>query len=254
MRLKDKVAIITGSGRGMGRAVALKFAEEGACVVVNYLQSVESAQAVLKEITQKGGKAIGVKADISSILDRKRLLDETLREFGRLDVLVNNAGLELRVPLEEINEDDWIKVTKVNVMAPFFLSRDAFKIMEPQRNGKIINVTSLTGILPSATNIVYRVSKSALIHLTKCLALAFAPDVQVNGIAPGLMETQMKGSKELSAEEKQISSKRRPLKRLGTLSEIAHLFVYLASDDSRYITGEVINFDGGFSISTLMSN
>jgi 3-oxoacyl-[acyl-carrier protein] reductase len=250
MRLKDKVAIITGSGRGIGRATALRFAEQGACIVVNYLQSVESGKQVVEEIIRKGGKAIGVRADVSRKEDRKRLLDETLKEFKQIDILVNNAGLERGGSIDDITEEDWLRITEVNVMAPFFLSREAFKIMEKQRKGKIINVTSLTGILPSVSNIVYRVSKSALIHLTKCLALAFAPHIQVNGIAPGMMEHQMKGSGGFTPEERKARAQRRPLKRLGTLSEIADLFVYLASDESNYITGEVITFDGGFVIAS----
>jgi 3-oxoacyl-[acyl-carrier protein] reductase len=249
MKLKDKVAIVTGSGRGIGRAVALRFAEQGACVVVNYVQSVESGKQVVEEIIRQGGKAIGVRADVSREEGRKHLLDETLKEFKQIDILVNNAGLERGGSINDVTEEDWLRVAEVNIMAPFFLSREAFKIMEKQQKGKIINVTSTTGFLPNASNIVYRVSKSALIHLTKCLALAFAPHVQVNGIAPGMMEHPMKGSG-FTPEEREARAQMRPLKRLGTLSEIADLFVYLASDQSNYITGEIINFDGGFVIAS----
>jgi NAD(P)-dependent dehydrogenase (short-subunit alcohol dehydrogenase family) len=252
MRLQDKVTIITGGASGMGRVAARMFAAEGARVVVADV-TAPTAQAVVDEITNAGGRAIAVVADVSREPDAKRMVDETVAEFGRVDVLYNNAGImpEADHSVIDTSVEDWDRVMAVNVRGVFLACKYAIPRMVEQGSGSVINISSFVAILGcSSPQDAYTASKGAVLALTKSLAVQFAPKgVRTNAICPGPVETPMLMDWLVKDEEaKRIRLARNPTGRFGKPEEIVHMAIYLASDESRWTNGSAMVVDGGITV------
>lgn len=247
MKLKNKVALVTGAGRGIGKAIALEFAKEGANVIINYNKSKKEAEDVKNEIEKTGSKVIVIKADVSKKEEVEEMIEKTLNEFKRIDILVNNAGVISAAPLQELTEEDWDKIMDVNLKGVFLCSKAVSKIMMKQKSGKIINISSIYGSIFGAEYVMhYCASKAGVANLTKSLAQALAPHIQVNSISPGNIDTEMTRRAGDDFIKKVIE--KTPLKRLGKPEEIAKVAVFLASSDSDFITGQNIVVDGGLSL------
>lgn len=242
--LKDKVAIVTGGTRGIGRAIALKLADQGANIVINYRNSDKEAEELKAILEEKGVKVLTVKCDISNFEDSKNLMDKCKEVFGKIDILVNNAGITKDTLIMRMKEEDFDNVIDVNLKGTFNCAKHASAIMLKQRFGKIINMTSVVGIAGNAGQVNYAASKAGVIGLTKSLAKELGSrGITVNTVAPGFINTDMTAS--LSEKVKEEASKNIPLKRLGDPEDVANLVGFLASDAANYITGQVINVDGG---------
>lgn len=242
--LKDKVAIVTGGTRGIGRAIALKLADHGANIVINYRNSDKEAEELKGILEGKGVKVLTVKCDISNFEDSKNLMDKCKEVFGKIDILVNNAGITKDTLIMRMKEEDFDNVIDVNLKGTFNCAKHASAIMLKQRFGKIINMTSVVGIAGNAGQVNYASSKAGVIGLTKSLAKELGSrGITVNAVAPGFINTDMTAS--LSEKVKEEASKNIPLKRLGDPEDVANLVGFLASDAANYITGQVINVDGG---------
>ncbi|MDK0675447.1 3-oxoacyl-[acyl-carrier-protein] reductase [Clostridium perfringens] len=242
--LKDKVAIVTGGTRGIGRAIALKLADHGANIVINYRNSDKEAEELKVILEGKGVKVLTVKCDISNFEDSKNLMDKCKEVFGKIDILVNNAGITKDTLIMRMKEEDFDNVIDVNLKGTFNCAKHASAIMLKQRFGKIINMTSVVGIAGNAGQVNYAASKAGVIGLTKSLAKELGSrGITVNAVAPGFINTDMTAS--LSEKVKEEASKNIPLKRLGDPEDVANLVGFLASDAANYITGQVINVDGG---------
>ena len=242
--LKDKVAIVTGGTRGIGRAIALKLADHGANIVINYRNSDKEAEELKGILEEKGVKVLAVKCDISNFEDSKNLMDKCKEVFGKIDILVNNAGITKDTLIMRMKEEDFDNVIDVNLKGTFNCAKHASAIMLKQRFGKIINMTSVVGIAGNAGQVNYAASKAGVIGLTKSLAKELGSRGRtVNAVAPGFINTDMTAS--LSEKVKEEASKNIPLKRLGDPEDVANLVGFLASDAANYITGQVINVDGG---------
>jgi 3-oxoacyl-[acyl-carrier protein] reductase len=245
MRLKDQVAIITGSSRGIGKSVAEVFAQEGAKIVVNYNVSESGALAVVNEIQKKGGQAIPLKADVSSVEDVKHLIKTSVDKFGRIDILVNNAGVMFVDDFLEAKEDAWDKTMDVNLKGAYLCSKEVAPVMLRQKRGKIIMMSSNSGLYhPSAMRFVeYVTSKAGMNGLTKALALRLGPYITVNAICPGYIKTEMVAHDDSEIERKVIEET--ALRRFGTTEEVAAAAVFLASSEAEFITGELLIVAGG---------
>ncbi|MGV2641450.1 3-oxoacyl-[acyl-carrier-protein] reductase [Clostridium perfringens] len=242
--LKDKVAIVTGGTRGIGRAIALKLADHGANIVINYRNSDKEAEELKAILEEKGVKVLTVKCDISNFEDSKNLMDKCKEVFGKIDILVNNAGITKDTLIMRMKEEDFDNVIDVNLKGTFNCAKHVSAIMLKQRFGKIINMTSVVGIAGNAGQVNYAASKAGVIGLTKSLAKELGSrGITVNAVAPGFINTDMTAS--LSEKVKEEASKNIPLKRLGDPEDVANLVGFLASDAANYITGQVINVDGG---------
>ncbi|ELC8452909.1 3-oxoacyl-[acyl-carrier-protein] reductase [Clostridium perfringens] len=242
--LKDKVAIVTGGTRGIGRAIALKLADHGANIVINYRNSDKEAEELKAILEEKGVKVLTVKCDISNFEDSKNLMDKCKEVFGKIDILVNNAGITKDTLIMRMKEEDFDNVIDVNLKGTFNCAKHASAIMLKQRFGKIINMTSVVGIAGNAGQVNYAASKAGVIGLTKSLAKELGSrGITVNAVAPGFINTDMTAS--LSEKVKEEASKNIPLKKLGDPEDVANLVGFLASDAANYITGQVINVDGG---------
>jgi len=245
MRLKDKVALITGGGSGIGAAVARRFAQEGAKIAIGDVD-VEGAEKVAAEIKDAGGEALICKADVRKRDEVEAMVDHVLREYGRLDILINNAGVTRDSLCARMSEEDWNFVVDVNLKGTFLCSKAAFRPMRKQRYGKIVNTASVA-VRGNIGQVNYSASKAGIIGLTRTLALEFArAGICVNCIAPGFIETPM--TEGLPEKVKEEALKRIPLGRLGRPEEVANLHLFLASPESDYITGQVFFIDGGVSI------
>ena len=242
--LTEKVALITGASRGIGRAMALKFAQEGAAVAFTYLSSVEKGQALEAELRAFGVQAKGYRSDASDYKAADDLIAQVLADFGKLDILVNNAGITKDGLLMRMSEEQWDTVITVNLKSVFNLTKAAIKPMMKAKSGSIINLTSVVGIRGNAGQANYAASKAGIIGFTKSVALELGSrNIRSNAIAPGFIETEMTGEideKAVDAWKQQI-----PMKRGGQPDEVADCAVFLASDRSRYITGQVLQVDGG---------
>ena len=241
-RLTDRVAIITGASRGIGRAIALALATEGAKVVVNYASSSSAADEVVKAITDGGGSAIALQADVSKLEQVDALLKETLDKFGRVDVLVNNAGITRDTLLLRMKPEDWQAVIDLNLTGVFLCTRAVSKVMLKQRSGRIINIASVAGQMGNPGQANYSAAKAGVIGFTKTVAKELASrSITVNAVAPGFIATDM--TSELKSEE---ILKYIPLGRYGEPEEVAGMVRFLAADPAAaYITGQVFNVDGG---------
>jgi len=247
-RLSEKVAIITGGASGIGRATALLFAREGAAVAIGDVNQT-AGQQVVDEIVKAGGRAISECADVTSAADCRRLVVRAILEFGKVDILFNNAGIIRRATVMDLPEEDWDRVMTVNVKSIYLLSREVIPHMEKQGGGSIINTSSGWGVAAGAKAAVYCASKGAVVLLTKAMAIDHGPRIRVNCICPGDTDTRM-----LRAEAAQLGEEpgrfladaaKRPLGRVGTPEEVAQAVLYLASDASSFVTGTALVVDGG---------
>jgi 3-oxoacyl-[acyl-carrier protein] reductase len=245
MKLKDRVAIVTGAAKGIGKAVAWLFVREGAKVVLVDLEKAR-LEALQEEIRKKGGQALAVPCDVSKAPEVKQMAAQVQRVFGRIDILVNNAGIIRRGTIETVTEEDWDQVIAVNLKGPFNCSKAVVDIMKKQGCGKIVNVSSIAGKLGDITSAPgYGPSKAGLDALTKTLARQLAAyGIHVNGVAPHAIETEM--SAEWSPEKRKAIVDAIPLKRLGKPEDVAEAVLFLASDSAAFITGEIIDVNGGF--------
>ena len=245
-KLAGKVAVVTGASKGIGAGIAKSFAAEGASVVVNYASSKEGADRVVAEITAKGGKAIAVQGNVSKEADVVRLFAETKKAFGRLDVLVNNAGVYKFSPLEEINEEDFHWMYNTNVLGLLLSTREAAKLFGPE-GGSVINIGSAVSSLNSPTTAVYTGTKHAVDGVTRVLAKELgAKKIRVNSLNPGLVETE--GTQSfgiIGSDFEKGSVAQTPLSRTGQPEDIAKVAVFLASEDSGWVTGELLLASGG---------
>lgn len=242
--LKGKNTLVTGASKGIGRSVALRFAEQGANVAFTYLSSVEQGQALEEELKAKGVKAKGFRSDASDFAQAEKLINDVVAEFGTLDVLVNNAGITMDNLLLRMTEEMWDKVIAVNLKSCFNTVKAVAKPMMKQKGGSIINMTSVVGLKGNAGQANYAASKAGIIGFTKSIALELGSrGIRSNAIAPGFIETEMTGK----LDEKTVQSWRDaiPLKRGGRPEDVADACVFLASDMSTYISGQVIQVDGG---------
>ncbi len=246
MRLGDKVAIVTGSSKGIGRAIALEFGKEGAKVVTND-RKLKGSEKTADEIVANGGVAIAVRADVSKKKDVDRMIKQVVKRFGRIDVLVNNAGIVRFDPITKVSEKEWDKVLDVNLKGTFLCSQAVAKTMLKQKSGVIINIASIAGMVGFPQLAPYCASKGGIIELTRELAIELAPNkIRVNCIGPGAIDTDM--TKSIKEDKKSMKSylAKIPLARLGKPEEIAKAALFLASDDSSYMTGQAIFVDGGW--------
>lgn len=242
--LQNKTALVTGASKGIGRSIALKYAEQGANVAFTYLSSVEQGQALEAELAAKGVKAKGYRSDASDFAQADKLINDVIADFGSLDILVNNAGITMDNLLLRLNEEAWDRVINVNLKSCFNTVKAATKQMMKQKSGSIINMTSVVGLKGNAGQTNYSASKAGIIGFTKSVALELGSrGIRSNAIAPGFIETEMTGK----LDEKTVQGWRDaiPLKRGGTPEDVADACVFLGSDMSAYITGQVIQVDGG---------
>jgi 3-oxoacyl-[acyl-carrier protein] reductase len=247
MRLREKTALITGGGRGIGAATATLFAREGASVGIMDLRE-ESFRDILGQGKQLGLELKGFVGDVTEKEQVERVMGSFVHEFGRIDILVNNAGIAISRPFFEKTVDDWEKTLRVNLIGVFLCAQAAAKYMLEQKSGKIINISSIRGIEHCGREGVmdYSASKTALIGLTKTMAKELAPHINVNTVAPGHTKTEM--TKSLPEEVKRNMIEGSYLKRMAEPEEIAKAILFMASDDANFITGQVLLVDGGFSL------
>jgi 3-oxoacyl-[acyl-carrier protein] reductase len=245
MRLADRVAIVTGSSRGIGKAIAKLFAHEGARVVVNYSKSEKEALAVVDEIKREGGKAIHLQADVSKSDDVRRMVQRTVQELDGVDILVNNAGVHFAKDFFDITEDEWNRTIDVNLKGAYLCSKEVAPIMIKQKRGRIINISSNSGEYhQSAMRFVeYVVSKAGMNGLTRALALKLGPYVRVNAILPGYISTEMVAH--FTPEDEKMLMNETAVKRFGNVEDVAYAALFLASDESDFITGELMFVTGG---------
>ena len=247
MLLKNKVAIVTGGSRGIGKAIVLEFAKQGASVAFNFVKSEDKALALKKEIESFGGKALTFRQDVKDYNAIKVMVEGVRSHFGRLDIIVNNAGILRDKALMLMEEQDWEDVIATNLSGAFNLIRAAIVTFMKQKSGNIINITSVSGLKGMPRQVNYSASKAGLIGLTKALAREVGPyNVRVNAIAPGYIDTDMiHGIKDNAKEE---ILKKIPMGKIGRAEEVGHVAAFLASNEAKYITGQVITIDGGLAM------
>ncbi|ACM20964.1 3-oxoacyl-(acyl carrier protein) reductase [Geotalea daltonii FRC-32] len=243
MSLNGRVAIVTGASRGIGKAVALKLAADGADLVVT-ATSLETAQATADEITSAGGNALAVKADVSVTAEVEGLFAAAVKKFGRIDILVNNAGITRDGLLLRMKDDDWNAVLDINLKGAFNCTREAAKYMTKARYGRIVNISSVVGEMGNAGQVNYCASKAGMFGLTKATARELAKrNITVNAVAPGFIETDMTGT--LSDKVRENLLQQVPLERLGQPEDIAAAVSFLVSTQASYITGHILSVNGG---------
>lgn len=245
--LQDKIAVVTGGSRGIGRAIALELATRGATVVVNYQKNADAANEVVDSIKANGGQALAVQADVSVEADANALIKATVDTYGRIDILVNNAGTTRDNVIMLMGADDFDTVVNTNLRSTWLMSKAAVRSMMRKRYGRVINITSISGIVGNAGQTNYSASKAGIIGLTKALAREVAArNITVNAVAPGFVLTDL-----TSGLPEDITSKLNeniPLGRWGTVEDVAHATAFLASDEAGYITGHVLTVDGGLAM------
>ena len=247
MLLGGKVALVTGSSRGIGRAVAISLAKAGADVVVNYAGRLDAAQETAGLIEEVGGRALLVKADVADAGQVKAMVDKTQKEFGHLDILVNNAGITKDNLIMRMKDEDWDAVLNTNLKGVFNCCRAVARLMLKARAGRIVNISSVVGLCGNPGQVNYSAAKAGINGLTRTLAGELGSrNITVNVIAPGFINTEM--TAELPPEAKERLSKRIPLGRLGIPEEIAGVVTFLCSPAAEYITGQVITVDGGMTV------
>ncbi len=242
--LENKVAVVTGASRGIGRAIALELARRGASVVVNYNRNAQAGAEVVETIEAAGGQAVAVQADVGDFEQAAGLIQAALDRFGRIDVLVNNAGTTRDQLLMLMKEGDWDDVLRTNLKSVFNCCKAAARPMVRQRQGRIINVSSVSGIAGQGGQTNYAASKAGIIGFTKSLAKELGPrSITVNAVAPGFIPTDL--TADLPEELRQKAIELTPLRRMGQPEEIAYAVAFLASDKASFITGEILTVDGG---------
>ncbi|KGX88481.1 3-ketoacyl-ACP reductase [Pontibacillus litoralis JSM 072002] len=244
MMLEGKVALVTGASRGIGRAIALELAKNGAKVAVNYAGSEQKAQAVVEEIIAAGSEAIKIQANVSIEEEVKGMIKQVTEHFGRIDILVNNAGITRDNLLMRMKEDEFDQVIDTNLKGVFLTTKAATRPMMKQKGGKIINIASIVGVSGNPGQANYVAAKAGVIGLTKTSAKELSSrNILVNAVAPGFIETDM--TDQLSDEQRENMLSMIPLSRLGKGEDIARVVRFLASDDANYMTGQTIHVDGG---------
>ncbi|MDE7156414.1 MAG: 3-oxoacyl-[acyl-carrier-protein] reductase [Lachnospiraceae bacterium] len=245
--LTGKIAIVTGASRGIGRQIAKTLAEHGAAVIVNYCGSEQAANETVEQITASGGTAKAYQADVSDYTQAADMMNDVVKEYGRIDILINNAGITRDSLILKMNDEDFMKVINTNLTGTFNCVKHASKIMLKQKYGRIVNMASIVGIYGNAGQANYAASKAGVIGMTKSVAKELGSrNITVNAIAPGYIGTDMTDSLPDAAKEKITSAI--AMKRMGTVEDVANLAAFLASDNASYITGQVIGVDGGMSI------
>lgn len=245
--LTGKTAIVTGASRGIGKAIALKLAKLGANIVLNYRNSESDVLEVINEIEKIGSRAIAIKADVSDFNQCKDMIKKAVDEFTNIDILVNNAGITADGLIMRMKEEDFDRVIQVNLKGAFNCVRHVSPIMVKQRAGKIINISSVVGVAGNAGQANYAASKAGVIGLTKSLAKELGGrGINVNAVAPGFIQTDMTGKLNDKVKESILNSI--PLKKFGSTENVAEVVAFLSSESSQYITGQVINVDGGMVI------
>ncbi len=241
---EKKVVLITGGARGIGRKVAEVYAENGYDVVINYVSEKTDVEGIKKEIEEKGVKCSLVKADVSKAEEVEKMVEQAIQEFGKIDVLVNNAGITRDCLLMRMSEEEFDKVIEINLKGTYLVTKQVIKYMMKKRQGSIINLASVVGVVGNAGQCNYSASKAGIIGFTKSVAKELAArNIRANAVAPGFIETDM--TNVLKDEIKENINTQIPLKRMGTAKEVAELIYFLGSEKSSYITGQVINVDGG---------
>jgi len=244
--LKDKVALITGGSRGIGKAIALLFAKHGATVALNYSSSQEEANKIVKEIEAMGGKALAIGANVANGEDAKAMIKQVISTYGGLDILVNNAGITKDMLLLRMTEQEFDDVINVNLKGVFNVTKHGSRVMM-KKGGSIINMSSISGMIGNIGQSNYAASKAGVIGFTKSVAREFAGrNLRINAIAPGFIQTDM--TEKLSQGIKENIIQNIPMERIGDAEEVASVALFLASDLSTYITGQVINVNGGMSM------
>ncbi len=247
MQLVERIAIVTGASRGIGRAIALELGKRGATIIVNYNANVDAAQEVVKTIEAAGGRAVVLKADVSKTDESDALIQSTVEQFGRLDILVNNAGIVRDSMLIAMKEDAWDAVIDTNLKSVWNCSRAAVKVMIRKRYGRIINISSVSGIVGQAGNINYSASKAGMNGFTKALAREVGSrQITVNAVAPGFIDAGM--SENIPEAVIPELKNRIVLGRLGAVEDVAYAVAFLASTEASYITGQVLSVDGGLGM------
>lgn len=242
--MEKKVAIVTGASRGIGRAIALRLSKDGAVVVINYRHAQEKAQEVQREIIESGGQAYIKQCDVSDFASCEAFVKEVIGEFGRIDILVNNAGVVKDGLLMGMSEEDFDRVLNTNLKGAFHMLRFVSRQMLKQRSGRVINMSSVSGVMGNAGQANYAASKAGLIGLTKSAARELAArGITVNAIAPGFIETEM--TDVLSEDAKKAAAAQIPLGKFGKPEQVAAAVSFLASEEAGYITGQVLAVDGG---------
>jgi 3-oxoacyl-[acyl-carrier protein] reductase len=247
MSIQDKVAVVTGSSRGIGRAIALRLAADGAKVVVNYRSDEAAANEVVGQIVGGGGQALAVQADVSQVADAQALIDSAKKAYGRIDILVNNAGTTRDTLIMRMSEDDWDLVIDTNLKGTFNCIKAVTRQMMRQRGGTIVNITSVAGIAGNPGQANYASAKAGIIGLTKTVAKELGSrGITCNAVAPGFVPTDLTAS--LPEDLIQMGIERTPLGRLGTTEDCAAAVAFMVSSDASFITGQVLAVDGGLAI------
>ena len=241
---EKKVVVVTGASRGIGKEIALKYAENGYNVVINYVSDKTNVEELEKEFKEKGAEALIVKADVSKSEQVQEFIKAVIEKYGKIDVLVNNAGITRDMLLMRMKEEDFDKVIEINLKGTFLVTKEVVPYMMKKRDGKIISLSSVVGVTGNAGQCNYSASKAGIIGFTKSIAKELASrNIRANAVAPGFIDTDM--TNVLSDEVKENINKQIPMRRMGTAREIANVVYFLGSEESSYITGQVINIDGG---------
>lgn len=244
MNLQGKVALVTGGSRGIGKGIAIELAKAGACVIINYKSNDKAAEETLKELRGLGAYALKIKGDVSDYGFSKQMIEVAVEKLGKIDILVNNAGISKVGLFMDAIPEEWDNILNVNLMGTINCTHNAVKEMIKQKSGSIINISSMWGNVGASCEVIYSASKGAINAFTKALAKELAPsNIRVNAIAPGVIDTEMNGW--LSAEDRKALVEEIPMMKFGEVDDIGNLVTFLASETSKYITGQVITIDGG---------